>query len=240
MFPFLIVNNTVTPPWTYVREIGSDPLTLDMGDYSKAQPIFNPNSPEIVCNRDMNAGPKTKTATVLAGDELAFKADIGLPGIESTIIHEGPGSVYMSRAPNDDVENYKGDGDWFKIAYSGPASDSVWSTYNKFSMNFRIPKTTPPGKYLLRMEHIYLQYLPGETQFYIACAHVNVIGPGGGKPTDFVRFPGAYNASDPGEMSIVALSLLVLTFLGIMVTKNQFSAKDLLKYKPPGPPVWLG
>ena len=44
--------------------------------------------------------------------------------------HRGPLQVYLSRAPNDDLESYQGDGDFFKIAYSGPVSDSEWETYH--------------------------------------------------------------------------------------------------------------
>jgi hypothetical protein len=36
-------------------------------------------------------------------------------------------------------------------------------------------------------------------QFYVNCAFVNIIGPGGGTPTGFVKFPGAYAPEDPGK-----------------------------------------
>lgn len=39
----------------------------------------------------------------------------------------------------------------------------------------------------------------GYLQFYINCAFVNIIGPGGGTPTEFVRFPGTYRDDDPGN-----------------------------------------
>jgi hypothetical protein len=46
----------------------------------------------------------------------------------SYFYHDGPGQIYLSRAPNDDLESYEGgDGDWFKIAYAGPASNSTWT-----------------------------------------------------------------------------------------------------------------
>ena len=40
-----------------------------------------------------------------------------------------------------------------------------------------------------------------ELQWYINCAHVNIIGPGGGTPTEFARFPGTYTDDDPGKLS---------------------------------------
>ena len=48
-------------------------------------------------------------------------------------------------------------------------------------MNFTIPKTTPPGKYLMRAEHLYIQTYHGGTQLYVNCAHLEITGPGGGK-----------------------------------------------------------
>jgi hypothetical protein len=68
------------------------------------------------------------------------------------------------------------------------------------------------------------------TQWYVNCAHVNIIGPGGGTPSGFARFPGTYNISDPG----------------LSIPQNQFvrggyvADEDmrLLEYKPPGPAVW--
>jgi hypothetical protein len=39
----------------------------------------------------------------------------------------------------------------------------------------------------------------GYVQFYVNCAHVNIIGPGGGTtPTEFAKFPGTYNYDMPG------------------------------------------
>ena len=36
----------------------------------------------------------------------------------------------MSKSPGR-LEEYDGDGDWFKIAYLGPLNDTDWSTYGK-------------------------------------------------------------------------------------------------------------
>lgn len=47
-------------------------------------------------------------------------------------------------------------------------------------MNFTIPKTTPPGKYLVRVEHFNISPQYGQTQQFINCAHVEVTGSGGG------------------------------------------------------------
>lgn len=41
------------------------------------------------------------------------------------------------------------------------------------------------------------------SQWYVNCAHVNVIGPGGGTPAGFAKFPGTYVVDDPGEYSLM-------------------------------------
>ena len=66
-------------------------------------------------------------------------------------------------------------------------------------MTFTIPKTTPPGKYLLRVEHFNISPSYNQTQQFINCAHVEVTGEGGGTPGPFVKFPGAYDIKDPGK-----------------------------------------
>jgi hypothetical protein len=62
---------------------------------------------------------------VLAGSEVGFRVSYGVGGIPD-FFHRGPGQIYLSRAPNDDIEHYEGDGDWFKIAYAGPKNNLRW------------------------------------------------------------------------------------------------------------------
>lgn len=65
---------------------------------------------------------------------------------------------------------------------------------------FKIPASTPPGQYLLRIGHIALH--GAETvdgaQFYIACTRVDVRGSGGGTPSPTMSLPGGYSSSDLG------------------------------------------
>ena len=114
--------------------------------------------------------------------------------------HDGPGQVYMSLAPGA-LEDYKGDGDWFKIATVGASDGQHWDTSGNpwkpsvsasgsskhrviadrwSKMNVTIPKTTPPGKYLVRVEHFNISPYYNGTQQFINCAHVEVTGSGGG------------------------------------------------------------
>ena len=78
-------------------------------------------------------------------------------------------------------------------------ADADGRAVSDIQFNFTIPKTTPPGKYLLRIENFMPTARAGYLQFYINCAFVNIIGPGGGTPTDFVTFPGTYQDEDPGK-----------------------------------------
>lgn len=45
-------------------------------------------------------------------------------------------------------------------------------------------------------------HMENYSQWYVNCAQVNIIGPGGGTPTGFARFPGTYDIKDPGKSSI--------------------------------------
>jgi hypothetical protein len=162
------------------REVSAERLG-DNSDYGKISPQLGAalvSSTNLTCGRlASNSAKKTKTADVVAGEPIA----IGVGEYYGNIFHQGPAQAYMSRAPNDDIENYHGDGDWFKIAYWGPLSDTKWSSDLQVYLNFTIPKTTPPGKYLLRVEQWWPLKPPSSVQWYVNCAQVNVIGPGGGK-----------------------------------------------------------
>ncbi|KAH8656692.1 glycoside hydrolase family 61 protein [Tricladium varicosporioides] len=217
VFSQLLVNGSTTGNFTYIREDGWA---------TKYDPqITNPDmfTTNITCGRSAEGFAKsTKTATVLAGSQVGFR----VWEVNVWIGHEGPAQIYMSRAPNDDIENYQGDGEWFKIAYLGPSNDTNWSVEYQSDVNFTIPLTTPPGKYLLRIEHIWPMHTKGYAQHYVNCAHIKVIGPGGGTPTGFAKFPGTYTETDQG--------LLIPRSMAISPQKG------LLSYVPPGPKVWTG
>lgn len=68
------------------------------------------------------------------------------------------------------------------------------------SYSFTIPKNTPDGQYLLRIEHLAVHNAAnyGGAQFFVACGQVKITGGGGGTPGPLVSFPGAYSANDPG------------------------------------------
>ncbi|GAB1316351.1 hypothetical protein MFIFM68171_06561 [Madurella fahalii] len=247
----LLVNGTAAPEWKYVLDV-QPPFAINPDEYPpyyqgyKLTPIIGPDNPNVTCGRAaFDAAPRTEVADVLAGSEVGFRVSTDGNGNRDGVFsspggakypvfwHPGPGQIYLSKAPNDDLQNYKGDGDWFKIAYAGPVDDSHWSLYyNVSDFNFTIPRTTPPGKYLMRIENFMPTTSVSYQQFYVNCAFVNIIGPGGGTPTEFVRFPGAYQAEDPG--------LLVPANQDLMGGPVKVEDMKLTEYKPPGPAVWTG
>lgn len=56
----------------------------------------------------------------------------------------------------------------------------------------------------MRIEQFMPTNRTGYLQFYVNCAFVNIMGPGGGNPTEFVRFPGTYTDEDPGKSPLLA------------------------------------
>jgi hypothetical protein len=81
-----------------------------------------------------------------------------------------------------------------------------------------IPKNTPSGEYLLRIEHIALHQASqaGGAQFYISCAQISVTGGGSGTPGPLVSIPGVYNANDPGiKVNIYSVRLALLWIASI-------------------------
>ena len=79
------------------------------------------------------------------------------------------------------------------------------------------------SQYLLRAEQNYPWYYANETRMFINCAHIEVVGPGGGTPGPFAKLP--YKAEDP----VMSCSMDMYRYISI----NP-------EYKVPGPPVWTG
>ncbi|KAK8016648.1 hypothetical protein PG993_014837 [Apiospora rasikravindrae] len=212
IFSQLIVNGTPQgKDFTYIRQ-----------NSNSYQPSFTSeviNSPDLRCNKGAKAG-SAQTYTVKAGDKVGFKL-----WFNENIEHPGPGFVYMSKAPGS-VNSYDGDGDWFKVAESGLCgggkanTDAAWCTWQKDRIEYTIPKTIPPGEYLVRVEHIAIhESHVGKAQFYMECAQLKVEGAGGGTPGPLVKIPGMYKAADPG------------------IAYNKWTSSPA-PYIMPGPAVW--
>ncbi|KAI0397805.1 lytic polysaccharide monooxygenase [Xylariaceae sp. FL0594] len=245
LFGRLILNGHWTKTWEYIREVQPKP-DAD-ADLALIYPQTEPQSIDLRCGRNASDFTGTvKTATVLAGDTIGFAAgEPMLKGdVKPWIYHAGITSAWLSKAPSDDLDAYTGDGDWFKILsvtgrtaqsldYSDPANagyfdefKSLWGTYRLDSYNFTIPKATPPGKYLLRFEHIFPQEV--DTQFYVNCAQIEVLeNPNGGveAPAPVVRIPGVYTRGQP--------DVYFATYLYSLTHNNSIES-----YVAPAPAVW--
>ncbi|CAI6340634.1 unnamed protein product [Periconia digitata] len=103
--------------------------------------------------------------------------------------------------------------------------------YGKTDFNFTLPRTTPPGKYIMRFEYVFPTSLPNYAQFFPNCALVNVMGPGGGTtPGPTVKIPDFYDANDPGFW---------LPF-NQEYQKLPPESMRMTEYKLVGPPLWRG
>ncbi|KAK2766163.1 hypothetical protein FQN54_007679 [Arachnomyces sp. PD_36] len=206
-FTSLIVDGETTKEYQYVRK-----------NTNMNSPVTDVSSPDIICNEGgLDSGANTEVATVKAGSTVGFASE--------PLGHPGPLTVYLSQASGD-VKSYDGSGDWFKISELGAeitAEAITWPADGLTEYTFEIPAATPPGDYLLRIEHIGLHGAGdvGGAQFYISCAQITVEGSGSGSPAPTVSFPGAYSPEDPGIL------------IGIYYPIPE-------SYTVPGPEVWSG
>ncbi|KAK7221422.1 hypothetical protein V2G26_009425 [Clonostachys chloroleuca] len=242
LFGRIILDGKWSSTWEYTRQISpsasiSDPQT------ALVAPNTDPDSLDLVCGRNASVSwAPIKTAVIQAGDTIGF--GIGEPvlsGDYSAMYHPGYASAWLSKSPTDDLEEYIGDGDWFKIlSVTGRTEQSRnfsdpewakyydqfkarWGTFRLDSYNFTVPATTPPGKYLLRFEHIFPN--PTDTQFYVNCAHVEIVNNGeSGIPGPTTKIPGVYTRGQP--------DVYFLTY--------DLSDEEVENFVPPPPIVWEG
>jgi len=99
-------------------------------DYPKVSPQTDIHNPNITCGRlAFKSAATTNTADVLAGSEVGFRVSWDGNGRYGVFWHPGPAQIYLSRAPDDNLASYQGDGDWFKIAIAGPVSNNAWQLW---------------------------------------------------------------------------------------------------------------
>lgn len=236
VWPYTIVNGVVSSRWEYVRPVTSyNPIqefttTRDsMCGYGGALPLF-----------------PVKTLKVPAGSEFAFGASLyselkTLKGEPETVkfdptfslYHDGPAAAYLSMSTVEDLNEYKGDGTWFKIASIGASDGLKWDyaqKYNPASMiNVTIPASTPPGKYLFRVEH-WNMVRGGErggAELFTNCAHIEITGSGTGTPGPVTKFP-FYAVDDPR------------IWLPAVLARPFKPMDELRNWQGPGPAVWKG
>lgn len=191
-FSKTIINNKLSSDWEFIRENSNGIMPTKQ---------FLQPSDDFRCNSGSFANAaKTKVAKLNAGDTLGFEM-----WYYATMKHPGPLTIHMSKAPGD-VRTYNGDGDWFKVHQeiicrapsNGYLQDTDWCTWDKSQIRFTIPKDTPAGQYLVRIEHIAIHGAQsGDTEFYFECAQIEVGNGGTGRPGPLVKIPGLYDREDP-------------------------------------------
>lgn len=200
IFQQLSIGGAKNPMWKYIRQ---------HTNYNS--PVTDLSSNDLRCNLGAK-GAGTETVTAAAGSSFTFHLD-------TPVYHQGPVSLYMSKAPGA-AADYDGSGGWFKIHDWSPKISSGQASWTMSdSYTFTIPSCIPNGEYLLRIQSlgIHNPYPAGTPQFYISCAQVKVTGGGSASPPT-VSIPGAFKATDPGY------------------TANIYS--NFNSYTVPGPAVW--
>ncbi|KAL2024246.1 hypothetical protein VTK56DRAFT_9402 [Thermocarpiscus australiensis] len=181
IFEQLAVAGTKYPVYQYIRK-----------NTNYNSPVTDLTSNDLRCNVGAT-GAGTDTVTVRAGDSFTFYLD-------TPVYHQGPISIYMSKAPGA-ASDYDGSGGWFKIKDWGPdfsSGTAVWNMAGSYTYN--IPTCIPNGDYLLRIQSLAIHnpWPAGIPQFYISCAQITVTGGGSGNPGPTAYIPGAFKDTDPG------------------------------------------
>ena len=112
-----------------------------------------------------------------------------------------------------DLTSFHGqEGDWVKVGILTPTLDPETENWWAFpngnikDFNITLPASTPPGKYLFRIEHVYASPNLNLFQMYVNCAHINIltssVSPGTFEGYPFQKFPGTYTPQDPGEQDM--------------------------------------
>ncbi|KAI1082549.1 glycoside hydrolase family 61 protein [Whalleya microplaca] len=181
IFQQLSVDATEFGPFEYIRQ---------NSNYNS--PVTELNSNDLRCNVGAE-GATTETTDVKAGQAFTFTLD-------TPVYHQGPISIYMSKAPTTASE-YDGSEGWFKIKDFAPdfsSGEAVWDMSDSYS--YEIPSCIEDGEYLLRIQSLAIHnpYPSGTPQFYVSCAQVSVTGGSGTYNPETVVIPGAFKETDPG------------------------------------------
>ncbi|KAI1334967.1 glycoside hydrolase [Xylariaceae sp. FL0016] len=199
-----------------------------------AYPHEDPLSPNITCNYHGTTVPGSYHAAVAAGSPISASWDEEGFGWPHTL---GPMTAYLASCGADcsavaDVAELE----WFKIAQEGlrpgfavgdePGwyQDDLWENQVTNHWDVVVPAALKPGRYMLRHEIINLELDP--VQFYPNCAQLEISGNGTAVPGPeyLVKFPGAYQVTDPG----------------IAIAGKVRGDTTTMNYTVPGPAVWTG
>ncbi|KAF3004261.1 hypothetical protein E8E13_008141 [Curvularia kusanoi] len=214
--------NTVSAHYTFPALSGTSDWSSvrKTANFQSNGPVTDVSSQALRCYELSPGSGASSTTSVAAGSSVTFK-------VAPNLFHPGPLQFYMAKVPSGKTAaNWDGSGNvWFKI-YAEPATFAngqlSWKSLNAATASVTIPKNTPSGDYLLRVEHIALHSASqiNGAQLYISCAQISVTGGGSGSPSPLVALPGAYKAGEPG------------------LQVNIYGGTS--RYTPPGPAVWSG
>ncbi|KAF3232340.1 hypothetical protein TWF191_000111 [Orbilia oligospora] len=174
-------------------------------------PVSDIMSNAIACNQpDGTSWPVA--ATVKAGGSITFN----WPGWPSN--YKGPSLSYLAYCSSGDCSNENPNLlDFFKIDEDGLHDDGSWASDSIAAgsgYTIRIPFNIASGSYMMRHEFVNLDgaSLLNGAKFYPMCASLKVTGGGSVRPSDTVRFPGAYTSLDPG----------ILVTIGNLLGSNSY------------------
>ncbi|KAH9988710.1 glycoside hydrolase family 61 protein [Xylariaceae sp. FL0662B] len=172
-------------------------------------PIQNVNDADMACNKGLTHKDST-VISVPAGSKVGAWWGHVIGGAQTANdpdnpiakSHKGPIMVYLAKV--DDAATAGTTGlKWFKVAEDG-LNNGEWAVDKMIAADgwhyFTMPTCVAPGDYLMRVELLALHSagMQGQAQFYMECAQIRITGSGTNAGSDFVSFPGAYKANDPG------------------------------------------
>ncbi|KAM0281195.1 hypothetical protein ACHAQH_003625 [Verticillium albo-atrum] len=178
---------------------------------SSNNPVQNVNDADFACNKNIQY-KDNNIITVPAGARVGAWWGHVIGGPQGSndpdhpiaASHKGPIMVYLAKVS--DAASASSTGlQWFKVAENG-LSGGKWAVDTMISnagwYYFDLPTCVAPGDYLMRVELLALHgaSVRGEAQFYFECAQIRVTGSGTNTGSNFVSFPGAYSATDPGVL----------------------------------------
>lgn len=211
--------------WVDGVDQGSTCIRMPPGN----SPVTNVNGNDIRCNVGGTRGVAGKCPVKAGGTvTIEMHAQPKDRNCRNEAIggnHYGPVIVFMTKVDN--AASADGSTPWFKTfevgwssKNSARADDDNWGVKDLNAccgkMDVPIPKDIADGDYLLRAEVIALHTAGGSggAQMYMSCYQVTVSGGGGQLPTQTVKFPGAYKASDPGILVNIHAKLASYTIPG--------------------------
>lgn len=129
IFSKLVVKGESSSDWQYIRQTTRSENYMPT-KFTSTFDNLTPNDSDFRCNLgSFTNAAKTEVAEIAAGDTIAMKLFY-----DGTIAHPGPGQVctitfpeyicsvltsssaiVMSKAPSGNVQEYEGDGEWFKV-----------------------------------------------------------------------------------------------------------------------------